>query len=70
MHFSVPPLVTLSRPRACRYIWVDANGVFHALAHAFTPFYGVHAYVHPKDVPKDWKKDVRRSIHVLRNNSV
>lgn len=45
---------------ACRYIWVDADGIFHAIAHAFTPFYGVHAYVHPKDVPKDWKKDVMR----------
>ena len=29
------------------YIWQDGAGIYHALAHAFTPFYGVHAFVHP-----------------------
>eukprot|EP01051_Picozoa_sp_SAG22_P017358 SAG22_NODE_2657_length_2331_cov_1.494624_2_plen_502_part_00 len=37
------------------YIWRDPrSGVLHALAHAFTPFYGVHAYVKPEDVPANW----------------
>jgi hypothetical protein len=39
---------------------VDGNGIYHALAHAFTPFYGVHAFVKPEDVPKNWKTDVMR----------
>jgi hypothetical protein len=42
------------------YIWKDGSGIYHALAHAFTPFYGVHAYVRPEDVPKDWRKDVMK----------
>jgi hypothetical protein len=25
------------------YIWQE-NGIYHALAHAFFPFYGVHAF--------------------------
>ena len=36
------------------YIWQDANGIYHALAHAFSPFFGVHAFVHPKDVPANF----------------
>ena len=36
------------------YVWTDSSGVLHALAHAFSPFYGVHAFVHPSDVPIDW----------------
>lgn len=36
------------------YVWRDGSGVYHALAHAFTPFYGVHAFVHPKDVPSNF----------------
>ena len=36
------------------YIWRDGAGVYHALAHAFSPFYGVHAFVHPSDVPTNW----------------
>jgi hypothetical protein len=36
------------------YIWRDGGGVYHAIAHAFTPFYGVHAYVHPHDIPANW----------------
>ena len=40
------------------YIWRDRNGVYHALAHCFTPFYGVHAYVHPEDVPSDFNDNV------------
>lgn len=37
------------------YIW-EENGVYHALAHAFSPFYGVHAYamVPPSDFD-DWR---------------
>lgn len=46
--------------RAQRYIWVDGNGIYHALAHAFSPFFGVHAFVKPEDVPKNWKTDVMR----------
>jgi len=40
------------------YIWKDGNGVYHALAHCFTPFYGVHAFVHPADVPSDFTDNV------------
>jgi hypothetical protein len=36
------------------YIYRDGDGIYHALAHAFTPFYGVHAFVHPHDVPANW----------------
>ena len=36
------------------YVWRDAAGVLHALAHAFSPFYGVHAFVRPADVPANW----------------
>eukprot|EP00035_Acanthoeca_spectabilis_P004778 m.106857 g.106857 ORF g.106857 m.106857 type:complete len:607 (-) comp12724_c0_seq2:1803-3623(-) len=36
------------------YIWRDEAGVYHALAHAFFPFYGVHAYATPDDCPSDW----------------
>ena len=36
------------------YIWRDGRGVYHALAHAFTPFYGAHGYVRPEDVPTNW----------------
>jgi hypothetical protein len=35
------------------YVWTDGAGVYHALAHAFTPFYGVHAFVRPEDVPSN-----------------
>ena len=42
-------------PRCHRdpYIWRDGAGIYHALAHAFTPFYGVHAFVHPADIPRN-----------------
>jgi hypothetical protein len=36
------------------YIWTDGKGVLHALAHAFSPFFGVHAFVHPEDMPTEW----------------
>jgi hypothetical protein len=37
------------------FIWQDTNGIYHALAHCFSPFYGVHAYVDPESgVPKDF----------------
>jgi hypothetical protein len=36
------------------YVYRDGNGIYHAIAHAFTPFYGVHAFVHPTDVPSNF----------------
>ena len=36
------------------FIWRDAHGVYHALAHCFDPFFGVHAYVDPQTVPTDF----------------
>ncbi|CAJ1944637.1 unnamed protein product [Cylindrotheca closterium] len=35
------------------YIW-QQNGVYHALAHAFLPFYGVHAYAPIPPASFDW----------------
>jgi hypothetical protein len=40
------------------FIWRDGNGIFHALAHAFDPFYGIHAFVHPEHVPKNFSDGV------------
>lgn len=34
------------------FIW-QRDGVYHALAHAFSPFYGVHAYAKPRE-DFDW----------------
>jgi len=35
------------------YIW-QQNGIYHALAHAFLPFYGVHAYAPIPPASFDW----------------
>jgi hypothetical protein len=40
--------------RFAAYIWKDEGGVYHAIAHAFSPFYGVHAYATPSDCPQNW----------------
>jgi len=36
------------------YVWRDASGVYHALAHAFSPFFGVHAFSDKAQWPANW----------------
>eukprot|EP00041_Stephanoeca_diplocostata_P001737 m.21178 g.21178 ORF g.21178 m.21178 type:complete len:514 (+) comp12330_c0_seq1:69-1610(+) len=36
------------------YLWIDEHGVYHALAHAFSPFFGVHAFSDSSGWPKNW----------------
>ena len=51
-----------------RYIWQDGNGVYHAIAHCFNPFFSAHAFVDPANVPTNWSDPAQPMVWTVTGN--
>jgi len=51
------------------YIWRDAvSGVYHAIAHCFSPFFSAHAFVDPVNVPTNWSDPTQSLLWTVTGN--